>query len=37
MKLLAKQDIAKLKVQWNWKFNSRICFIGVCRICFIGL
>jgi len=29
MKLISKQDIAKLKVQWNWKFNSRICFIGV--------
>jgi len=28
MKLRAKQDIAKIKVQWN-KCNSRICFIGV--------
>jgi len=29
MNVTAKQDIAKLKVQWNWKFNSRICFIGI--------
>jgi len=28
MNLTAKQDILKLKMQWNWKFNSKICFIG---------
>jgi len=29
MNLTAKQDIVKIKVQWNWKFNSTICFIRV--------
>jgi len=28
MNLVAKQDIAKLEMQWNWKFNSKICFIA---------
>jgi len=29
MKLIAKQDIAKLKLQRHWNINTRICFIGV--------